>query len=167
MVVGIDPGTRCMGFGVVARRGAELLAVDHGAFRPRRAASVAERLHTLHQSVLRLLKHHRPDVLALEQAFHQKNVQSALRLGEVRGAVLVAACSRDVPVMEYAPAVAKKAVTGNGGASKEQVQAMVQDLLGLETVPEPHDAADALALALCLIFDPALDTRYQEHSAGS
>ena len=96
------------------------------------------------------------------QAFHHKNIQSALRLGEVRATVHVAAHSLGIPVVEYATAVAKKSVTGHGGATKEIVGRMVSDQLGLAEVPEPHDAADALALALCLLYDPAMDPRFAE-----
>lgn len=162
MVVGIDPGTWCLGFGVVGRIGGGLRLVDHGAFRAGAGLSIAERLRHMHACVCRLLDHHRPDVLALEQAFLQKNVQSALRLGEVRGTILLAAAARELPVVEYPTAVAKKSVTGHGGASKEEVRFMVMEELALETPPEPLDATDALALALCLLHDPALDPRFHQ-----
>jgi len=135
IVAGIDPGTRCMGFGVVAREGTELKAVDHGSFRPPKKASRGERLAFLHQQVGRLLDHHHPDVLALEEAFFQHNVQSALRLGEARGAVMIAAAERQLVTVEYPTAVAKKSVTGHGGASKEMVRDLVTRELGLDAPP--------------------------------
>ena len=111
-----------------------------------------------------MLAHHRPHVMALEEAFLHRNVQSALRLGEARGAVMLAASAHDVPVVQYPAAVVKKSVTGHGGANKELVQDMVARHLNLDGAPTPHDAADALAMALCLLFDPELDPRF--HAAG-
>ncbi len=168
VVAGIDPGTACMGFGVVARSKDTLTLIDHGVFEPPRKAGLTERLHFLFSCVKQLLEHHKPDVVSLEQAFHHKNIQSALRLGEVRGVVHVAAAGMDIPVMEYASSVAKKSVAGHGGASKEAVAAMVAEQLSLSAPPESHDAADALALALCLLHDPQLDPRFKEAlEAGS
>ena len=164
VVAGIDPGTQRMGYGVVARIGDELKVLDHGVFRIPPGTGLSARLCRLHVAVLELLRHHKPDVVSLELAFHHRNVQSALRLGEVRASVHIAAHSLGLPVFEYAPAVAKKSVTGHGGSTKEVVGKMVAEQLGLAEVPEPHDAADALALALCLLYDPALDPRFAESS---
>lgn len=156
IVAGIDPGTYVLGFGIVGRSGQELRAVDFGTFSPPRSADTAARLLFLKKEVSRLLDHHRPDVVALEQVFVKINVQSALRVGEARACVLLAAAECGIPVVQYPTATAKKRVCGHGGAVKTSVQAMVQHHLSLEVVPEPHDAADALALALCLLFDPML-----------
>lgn len=160
VVAGIDPGSQRMGYGVVGREGRRLLAVDHGVFTLARSAGRATRLHELFQGVGRLLAHHRPDAVSLEQAFYHRNIQSALRLGEVRATVMVAAAAAGVPVVEYPTAVAKKAVTGHGGASKERVRDLVAAQLAMASPPEPHDAADALALALCLLHDPRLDPAF-------
>ena len=164
VVCGIDPGTRVMGFGVVGRRGRRLVHVDHGSFRPRADADAPDRLADLHAQVSAMLAHHRPHVMALEEAFLHRNVQSALRLGEARGAVMLAASAHDVPVVQYPAAVVKKSVAGHGGATKELMQDMVARHLNLDGPPNPHDAADALAMALCLLFDPELDPRF--HGAG-
>ncbi len=164
VVCGIDPGTRVMGFGVIGRRGRQLVHIDHGEFRPTAGKDPASRLAELKQHVSSLIAHHRPDVLALEEAFVHRNVQSALRLGEARAVVMLAAAERDVPVVQYAATVAKKSVTGHGTASKELVQDMVTRHLDLSQPPQPQDAADGLALALCLLFDPRLDPRFQAAS---
>jgi crossover junction endodeoxyribonuclease RuvC len=107
------------------------------------------------------LAHHTPDLVALEAAFFAKNAQSTLRIGEARATVLLAAGQRRVPVLQYPPKVAKRAVTGAGSADKALVQQMVAADLGLAALPEPHDAADALALALCALRDPRLDPRFR------
>lgn len=168
VILGIDPGTYALGFGVIGRRGGRTLHIDHGVFRPPAAAPIGPRLRSLMDSLRQVLDHHRPDVVALEEAFVRINVQSALRLGEARAVVLLAAAERDLPVVQYPTATAKKAVCGHGGASKAAIQDMVARHLGLAQIPEPHDAADALALALCLLFDPRLDPRFAAHlSPGS
>lgn len=165
IVVGIDPGTRAMGFGVIGRRGRQHVEVDHGVFRPKArngdgdATAMGDRLLSLRDDLRRLFDHHRPHVVSLEEAFLAKNVQSTLRLGEARAVVLLAAAERSIPVVQYPTAVAKKAVTGHGGATKDVVQDLVRRHLDLAAPPTPHDAADALALALCLLFDPRLDPK--------
>ena len=167
IVVGIDPGTRAMGYGVIGRRGRQHVEVDHGAFRPPTgAADIASRLLSLRDDLRRLLDHHRPHVVSLEEAFLAKNVQSTLRLGEARAVVLLTAAERSIPVVQYPTAVAKKAVTGHGGATKEVVQDLVRRHLDLAAAPTPHDAADALALGLCLLFDPRLDPRFATTSGS-
>jgi crossover junction endodeoxyribonuclease RuvC len=166
VAAGIDPGTRSMGFGVVGRVSGGFARVDHGAFRPSPGMSHPERLRFLFMRVKALLDHHRPDVLALEQTFFAKNAQSTLRIGEARAIVFVASAECGVPVVEYAPRTVKRSVTGHGGADKVQVQEMVARELNLDALPSPHDAADALALALCVLYDPALDPRFSEASRG-
>lgn len=161
VVVGIDPGTRTMGFGVVGRRGGRTLRVDHGAFRPPADADVGARLFFLFERLRALLAHHAPDLVSLEETFFAKNPQSTLRIGEARAVVLLAAGERRIPVLQYPTKVAKRSVTGTGSADKALVQQMVAADLGLAELPEPHDAADALALALCALRDPRLDPRFR------
>lgn len=159
LILGIDPGTIRMGFGLIARRAGSVFAVDYGALKADRSQSRGGRLLTLRNGLIRLLDHHRPDALALEQVFVRRNPQSALAVGEARAVVLLTAEERDLPVVEYPAAVAKRSVSGHGGAAKERIQTMVQAELRLPEIPEPHDAADALALALCLLHDPRMDPR--------
>jgi crossover junction endodeoxyribonuclease RuvC len=160
IVCGIDPGTRAMGFGIVGRRGRRFIHIDHGAFVPPAESDAPARLLSLKNDLASLLAHHSPHVIALEEAFVHRNIQSALRLGEARGVAMIVAAAAAIPVVQYATAVAKKSVTGHGSAGKEVVQDMVTRHLDLPHPPQPHDAADGLALALCLLFDPRLDPRF-------
>ena len=148
IILGVDPGTQTTGYGVIEADGQALRALDFGAIRPPRKDSPQYRYLAIFDGVEELLKRFSPCALAVETQYVHKNVQSAMRLGMARGVILVAAARHQVPVFEYAPTKAKKAV-GWGGASKAQVQGMVQRLLGLAELPEPEDAADALALAIC------------------
>lgn len=146
--LGIDPGSRVTGWGVVERDGARLRAVDAGVVRLAAAGSISARLGRLFAECGELVRRQRPTILVLERAFVARNVHSALRLGEVRGVVLAAAARAGLPVCEYAPAQVKVAATGYGQAAKDAVGRGVAMRLGLASVP-PSDAADALALALC------------------
>ncbi len=149
VILGFDPGTRVVGFGaLVAADGGPRLLVC-GAIRAP-AAPVPERLAAIARDVRLLLARLRPAVVVVEKAFHARNAQSALRLGEGRGVILAEAAERGCRIVEYPPAVAKR-VLGHGAASKGQVRAMVTALLGLSEPPEPIDASDALALALTCV----------------
>jgi crossover junction endodeoxyribonuclease RuvC len=148
VVLGIDPGTIRMGWGavVVAADGPRLLAC--GVLHAPARAAIARRLAGLARDVEEVFARLRPSVVALERAFSGKNAAAALRIGEARGVVLAAAGRREIPVTEYPPAVAKKAVLGHGGASKHQVAAMVAIILRSGPIDAPSDATDALAVAL-------------------
>jgi crossover junction endodeoxyribonuclease RuvC len=151
IVLGIDPGTRVLGYGalVVAPEGPRLVAC--GVLRTSARAAVATRLGELQASLELLLRRLRPGVVAVESAFSAKNAQAALRIGEARGIVLAAAARAGIEVSELAPAAAKKAVLGNGGASKEQVARMVETLLATGPLDVARDATDALALAFACV----------------
>jgi len=151
-VLGIDPGTRVVGFAAVRLTEAGPRLVGAGVLRPSASSDVARRLAEIRAGLDRLLAELRPEVVVVEQAFAARNVQSALRIGEGRGVVLSAAAARGAQVVQVAPAEAKKALVGNGQAHKTQVAAMAARLLGLERAPEPLDASDALALALTHIL---------------
>jgi len=148
ILLGIDPGTLVVGYGaiVVASSGPRFLAA--GVFRAPRTASVPERLGSLRSDLDELLARIRPSVVAIEEAFHGVNPQSALRIGEGRGVALACAVTFGAKVFQYPPAVAKKSVAGNGRASKSQVAEMVKLQLGKPDLELPEDATDALALAL-------------------
>lgn len=149
LIIGVDPGTRVTGYGIIAPAPRGWQAVDFGCIRPPQKMETSDRYLVIYESIGTLLDRHRPSALSVETQYVHKNVQSALKLGMARGAIIIAARQRDIPVFEYTPSRAKKAVCGNGRASKEQVQAMTQRLLHLSSLPQPEDAADALALALC------------------
>jgi crossover junction endodeoxyribonuclease RuvC len=134
---------------VIDVAGAAYSFVDCGAIRPPTAAFLAERLQVIHQALVEVIRERRIDVAVFEGVFHASNVQSALKLGHARGVSILAASSEGLPVFEYSPAEIKSAVTGFGRAEKRQVQHMVRALLALDVHPEPHDASDALAVAIC------------------
>ncbi|MDP6945758.1 MAG: crossover junction endodeoxyribonuclease RuvC [Myxococcota bacterium] len=148
IVLGIDPGTVATGYGVVERRDGVLRHLDHGVIRTSSKEPLWIRLGIIHTAISEVLDAHRPDVLSLERCFVSRNVQSALKLGHARGAVMVAAVSRGVDVAEYTPGQVKQAVTGHGRAEKAQVQEMVRVILSLVSTA-PEDASDALAAAIC------------------
>ncbi|MFH1650539.1 MAG: crossover junction endodeoxyribonuclease RuvC [Chloroflexota bacterium] len=148
-VLGIDPGTLVMGYGVVESRGDDLVMIDCGALRSPGNASGAERLSYLYRELTAIISRHRPDVVAVEQPFVAKNVRSALAIGRAQAIALLAAANQKIPSYEYPPTRIKQQVTSYGAGSKEQVQEMVRLQLNLAEIPQPHDAADALAVALC------------------
>ncbi len=148
-VLGIDPGTAATGYGVVetGERGLFRL-VECGVIRTTPRAQLAVRLRQVYEEVAGLLARHQPDVLAVEEAFHAKNVRTTLVLGQARGVILLAGAQAGTAIAEYSPATIKKTVTGKGAALKPQVGFMVAQLLRLTTPPQPADAADGVAVAL-------------------
>lgn len=147
-VLGLDPGSRRTGWGVVDRSGNVFRSVECGCLAPAPGLDLPRRLHFLAREVGAILDRFSPEAVAIEEAFYHESVRSTLVLGHVRGALMVAAVERGVEVAEYTPREIKLAVAGNGGAAKEQVASMVRRILGLPTRPQA-DAADALAGALC------------------
>ena len=148
-VLGIDPGTAACGFGIVHESGGRLRASCHGWWRTPPAVRLELRLHAIFESVGGLISEQAPDVVALEESYVGADARIALSVGQARGAVLVAASSAGVECFEYAPARVKQAVCGYGRADKTQVQRMVKAILGLDELPRPHHASDALAVAIC------------------
>lgn len=155
-VLGVDCGSRSTGYAVLESDGRRHKVLVYGAIRPRRVKTFAGRLQFIHSELEKLLKEYRPTVVAVEQVFQAYNVKSALQLSQVRGLVLLAAANAGLPVSEYAATSIKSCVVGYGHAQKRQVQVMVQRLLDLPELPEPDDAADALAVALCHIHNQSL-----------
>ena len=148
-VFGIDPGSERTGFGCVDSDGHRHRLVRCGAITAGAAAAFADRLGTIYRALVIEIDACRPDCVAIENLFYATNVRSALKLGHARGVAMLAAVEHGLPVLEYTPAEIKRAVVGYGRAEKGQVQQMVKLLLGLDRVPSPHDAADALAVAIC------------------
>jgi crossover junction endodeoxyribonuclease RuvC len=146
-VLGIDPGTASLGYGIVERTGGRLREVDHGVLSTSPDLSLPERLLAIHSLVDELLSLHQPDLMGVERLFFSRNVQTALGVGQARGVVLLAAAQHGTPVREATPNEVKSAIAGYGAADKEQVQRMVQLVLGMSELPRPDDAADALAIA--------------------
>lgn len=150
-IIGVDPGTLLTGFGVIDVEGRKCTLVECGVIRMKAAWSMPLRLREIHLKLLEVIERTCPDLFAIESAFYAKNVQSTLKLGHARGAAILAAALREIPTAEYAPREIKMAVTGNGGAAKEQVAFMVAQMLGMkeQDMPETLDATDGLAIALC------------------
>jgi crossover junction endodeoxyribonuclease RuvC len=152
-IFGIDPGSERTGYGCVDTDGRRHRLVVCGAISAPPQSTFPERLLVIHAGLAALLAEHRPDCVAIENVFHAKNVRSALKLGHARGVALLAASQAGMTVVEYSPAEIKRAVVGFGRAEKHQVGAMIKLLLGLDAAPTPHDAADALAVAICHVHN--------------
>ena len=148
-ILGIDPGTNILGFGVISVDSKGPHYVDMGVFDLRKIKDPFEKLANIFAGVTELIEEHHPDELAVESPFYGKNAQVILKLGRAQGAALTAAVMKGIPVAEYAPRKAKIAICGNGAASKEQVAMMIQKTLRVELDPKYLDATDALAIALC------------------
>lgn len=148
-ILGIDPGTNILGYGVICIDSKGPHYVDMGVFDLRKITDPFEKLANIFAGVSELLEIHKPDELAVESPFYGKNAQVILKLGRAQGAALTAAVMKGIPVAEYAPRKAKIAICGNGAASKEQVAMMIQKTLKVELNPKHLDATDALAIALC------------------
>lgn len=149
VVLGIDPGLANTGYGVVARRGARLLALDGGVIQTPAGLSAERRLAQIHAAVSALIDEHQPHAMALEELYFGQNVRTAFAVGQARGVAMLAAGQQGVPCTGYTPQQVKGAVCGSGRAQKDQVARMVMVLLGLSEEPRPDHAADALAVALC------------------
>jgi crossover junction endodeoxyribonuclease RuvC len=150
IILGIDPGTAALGYGIIERTGGRLRAIDHGCLETSPDLPLPERLVAIHRLVSDLIELHSPDLVGVERLFFSRNAQTAFAVGQARGVVLLAAGQHGVTVREATPNEVKSAVAGYGAADKEQVKRMVGIVLGLPLPPEPDDAADALAVAICV-----------------
>lgn len=148
-VLGIDPGSETLGWGVVEGTGLKYGVVDFGTVKSSPREKFSKRLLKIHNGVEEVIEKFQPDVLSVEEAFYAANVGVAMKLGQVRGVVLVLGERAGMDIAEYSPRLIKQTVVGYGNAEKHQVQEMVRLLLRLKNVPQPHDAADALAIAIC------------------
>lgn len=151
IILGIDPGTAIIGFGIIEKeaKNQKLKLIEYGCIKTSSSLSTAERLKILNEELILLIKKHKPDIVAVEDLFFFKNLKTAIKVSQARGVILLTACNADVPVEEYTPLQIKQAVACYGRAEKSQVQKMVKTLLNLKEIPRPDDAADALAVAIC------------------
>ncbi len=149
IVLGIDPGTIAMGYGVIESRDDEITLVDYGALATIARSPIGERLSYLYNKLLEIISRYQPDAVAIEQPFMGKNAKSALAIGKAQAVAILAAANKGITTYEYTPAQIKQRVANYGASSKEQIQEMVRLQLGLSQVPQPNDVADALAVALC------------------
>ncbi len=154
-VLGIDPGTAVTGYGVVEYDGRAAILVECGVIRTNAKDPLPSRLHDIHAGVTELIARHQPDTVAVEDVFYARNVRTTIVLGHARGVILLAAQEAALTIHEFPPAEIKKAITGTGAATKPQVQFMVAKLLRLKAAPQPADAADGVAAALCACLAPA------------
>jgi len=148
-ILGIDPGTQVMGWGVVETDGSDVSMLSYGAIKVPDKLQAAAKLNLLYTELQKIIRKYQPDNVAVEQPFVAKNIHSAFMVGRAQAIALLAAASKDIPAYEYTPAQVKQQVANYGNSSKEQIQEMVRIQLNLNEVPEPNDAADALAIALC------------------
>lgn len=167
IILGIDPGTTVMGFGVVKAEGQRFILLEAGAIRFPAADDHTLKLRAIFQETLAIIERYHPDELAIEAQFFGKNVQSMLKLGRAQGVAIAAALQRELAVTEYAPKRVKQSITGNGNATKEQVSAMLAGLLGADRLPKSTDATDAVAVALCHCFSHGSITRTSGRARGS
>jgi crossover junction endodeoxyribonuclease RuvC len=152
VILGIDPGSIITGYGVIEVADGTVRLLEYNVVRNRSSHSMPLRLKAIYSSLCDVIERTHPDELAIETAFYGKNAQSALKIGHARGVSILAAVNHELPTREYSPREVKKAVVGNGGASKEQVQFMVRRLLQLREAPKFFDATDALAVAICHVL---------------
>jgi crossover junction endodeoxyribonuclease RuvC len=155
-VLGIDPGTAITGWGVVEGDGADLKMAAAGVITTAAGLPLSDRLQTIYQELAEIITRWQPDSAAVEELFFSKNAKTALAVGHGRGVALLALAHARLPIAEYKPLEVKQAVTGHGGADKGQIQQMVKLLLGLDDIPRPDDAADALAIAICHLHSARL-----------
>lgn len=152
IILGLDPGTSVMGYGVIKITGSKMTMLQYGVIHLSKYANHEIKLRKIFERVTSLINDYLPDEVALEAPFFGKNIQSMLKLGRAQGVAMAAALQKDLPITEYAPKKVKMSVTGNGNASKEQVAEMLKTLLGIKEIPKLLDATDALGVAVCHHF---------------
>ena len=155
LALGIDPGTAICGYGLVKSVGSKLVPIQHGAVVTSSAQEMSLRLLKIFIELNAIMIEYRPDVVAIEQLFFNKNVKTALSVGQARGVIMLAAAKNNLPILEYTPLQVKLAVVGYGQADKQQVAYMIMRLLGIKVQPKPDDVTDALAIAVCAIHSSA------------
>ena len=161
-VLGIDPGTVATGYGLVEEEGESLIHICSGAIKTSSKDEFSQRLKKIYEGISSVIKKYLPDVVAIEELFFARDVKAALKLGHARGVAVLASANSGLPVVQYSATAIKKAVVGYGKGEKYQTQRMVQTLLGLSFLPEPNDAADALAVAICHIHNASFMIRLEK-----
>jgi crossover junction endodeoxyribonuclease RuvC len=164
LVLGIDPGTAITGYGLVKGEDDSLTLVDYGAITTSSDQPLPERLQRIYRELTALIEDRQPTAVAVEELFFSKNVRTALSVGQARGVALLASANAGLPIHEYTPLQVKQAIAGYGRATKDQVQQMVRMLLALDSVPQPDDAADAIAVAICHIHSAKLTAMLREEA---
>ena len=157
LVLGIDPGLVTTGYGFIQSKNNDTNIIDYGTISPKKTDNLSLRLNTIYEDITYLIEEYKPSVMAIEEVFYGKNVKSALLLGHARGVAMVCASKNNIPVFEYSAKKIKQAITGNGNAHKEQVKFMVMKDLNLKNFNAPIDASDALAIAICHLYQMKID----------
>ena len=152
IILGIDPGTNILGYGLIGIQGKKMILISTGIVRMSKLENHQLKLKKIFESITHLIEEYFPDEVAVEAPFFGKNVQSMLKLGRAQGVAMAASLVKDLPIEEYSPRKVKQSITGNGGSSKEQVAKMIQNLLQLKTLPKELDATDGIAVAICHFF---------------
>jgi len=165
-ILGIDPGIAIVGFGFIDKNGSKLTPVQYGSIQTQAHTEQSYRLKQVYEAMLELIDTYKPDALGIEKLFFNRNVTTALTVGEARGVILLAAEQRGLPIGEYTPLQVKQAIVGYGKAEKKQVQEMVKLFLKLQAVPKPDDVADALAIAICHAHSSALGDKLARMKSG-
>ena len=161
-ILGIDPGTIRTGYGLVEEKEQNLVCICSGAIKTTSKEDFPLRLKKIYDGILSIIKEHSPDAVAIEELFFAHDVKAALKLGHASGVALLASANLGLPVFKYSSTHIKKAVLGYGRGEKHQIQKMVQAILGLSDIPQPEDAADALAVAICHIHNASLVERIEK-----
>ncbi len=152
IILGIDPGTARLGYGVIEKIGKKLYHLGHGVIETSRDDSDAERLKQIYNGLNKLIREHKPKILAVERLYFFKNQKTAITVAQAKGVILLTGAKKRLPIFEFTPLQVKMAITGYGRAEKLQIQKMVKVLLRLEEIPKPDDAADALGVAICCAY---------------
>ena len=162
-ILGLDPGTATVGYGIIEDVDGDIIVVTYGAITTRpKDGDAARRLQLVFEKLNELIVEFRPDAAAVEKLFFGKNITTAINVGQARGVILLALANAGIPISEYSPPEIKEAVSGYGNASKQQVQFMVQNILGLDEIPKPDDAADGLAVAFTLYQRRQYEALFQD-----
>jgi crossover junction endodeoxyribonuclease RuvC len=161
-ILGIDPGLAIVGFGLIDKKGSQLIPVQYGCIQTEANTDPALRLRIVYDSLLELMDRYKPDAIAVEKLFFNRNVTTAFDVAQARGVIMLAAVQRGLEIGEYTPLQVKQAVVGYGKAEKRQVQEMVKVFLRLSAIPKPDDVADALAIAICHAHSATLTRRISE-----
>ncbi len=160
-ILGVDPGLARTGWGLLSASGHQARVLDSGVISSTSAVAFSDRLVRIYDQLRDIILKYKPDVVAVEDVIYVENIRVALKLGHARGVILLLAAQQGLPVVGYAPKEIKESLTGNGNASKLQMQRMVQSILALKDMPSPHDVADAIAVALCHFHRCTLESRLQ------
>lgn len=166
IVLGIDPGTAITGYGLIKDLGSKIEVINYSCIKTSPRISLASRLCKINEELERLINDYQPEVVAVEELFFNKNVRTALAVGQARGVVLLTAAKAGLEIKEYTPLQVKQALVGYGRAEKHQIQYMVKMLLNLEQVPEPDDVADALAIAICHAYSRNAEKKWGDTGGG-